>query len=108
MVRVVVVRDLVKEYSGRRALDGVTFEGEEGEIFGLIGPNGAGKTTTLRILATIIKPTSGYAEICGKDVIKEEKEVRKLIGYLPEEAGTVLKPLRSGVSTIHGIVLLRQ
>ncbi|MCX8181813.1 MAG: ABC transporter ATP-binding protein [Candidatus Methanomethyliaceae archaeon] len=87
MARVVVVRDLVKEYPGRRALDGITFEVEEGEIFGLIGPNGAGKTTTLRILATIIKPTSGYAEICGKDVIREGMEVRKLISYLPEEAG---------------------
>ncbi|MEM2880565.1 MAG: ABC transporter ATP-binding protein [Candidatus Methanomethylicaceae archaeon] len=87
MVRVIVVRDLVKEYPGRRALDGITFEVEEGEVFGLIGPNGAGKTTTLRILATIIKPTSGYVEVCGKDVLKEDMEVRRLISYLPEEAG---------------------
>ncbi|MGQ9759899.1 MAG: ABC transporter ATP-binding protein [Candidatus Methanomethylicaceae archaeon] len=84
----VVVRDLVKEYSGRRALDGVTFQVERGEVFGLIGPNGAGKTTALRILATIIKPTRGYVEVCGKDVLKEGGEVRKLISYLPEEAGT--------------------
>lgn len=87
MTRAVIVRDLVKEYPGRRALDGVSFDVEEGEIFGLIGPNGAGKTTTLRILATIIKPTSGHAEICGKDVVREGGEVRKYISYLPEEAG---------------------
>ncbi|NHV60418.1 MAG: ABC transporter ATP-binding protein [Candidatus Verstraetearchaeota archaeon] len=87
MAKVVVVRDLVKQYPGRRALDGITFEVEEGEIFGLIGPNGAGKTTTLRILATIIKPTSGHVEICGKDVLREGNEVRRLISYLPEEAG---------------------
>ncbi|MBC7112891.1 MAG: ABC transporter ATP-binding protein [Candidatus Methanomethyliales bacterium] len=87
MAKVIVVRDLVKQYPGRRALDGITFEVEEGEIFGLIGPNGAGKTTTLRILATIIKPTSGYVEICGKDVLREGNEVRKIISYLPEEAG---------------------
>lgn len=88
MAQVVLVKDLTKDYPGRRALDGVTFEIEEGEIFGLIGPNGAGKTTTLRILATIIRPTFGKVEICGKDVLREDREVRKLISYLPEEAGT--------------------
>jgi ABC-2 type transport system ATP-binding protein len=87
MAPVVVIKDLVKEYPGRRALDGVSFEIDGGEIFGLIGPNGAGKTTALRILGTIIKPTSGTAEICGRDVVKEDDEVRKLISYLPDEAG---------------------
>jgi ABC-2 type transport system ATP-binding protein len=87
MAPVVVIKDLVKEYPGRRALDGVSFEIDGGEIFGLIGPNGAGKTTALRILGTIIKPTSGTAEICGMDVVKEDDEVRKLISYLPDEAG---------------------
>ncbi|MBM5804478.1 MAG: ABC transporter ATP-binding protein [Candidatus Verstraetearchaeota archaeon] len=87
MAPIVVIRDLIKEYSGRRALDGVSLEINEGEIFGLIGPNGAGKTTALRVLSTIIKPTSGYAEVCGKDIVKEGSAVRKLISYLPEEAG---------------------
>ncbi len=87
MPPIVFVKDLVKEYSKRRALNGVSLEIEEGEIFGLIGPNGAGKTTTLRIIATIIKPTSGQARVCGKDVTMEAAEVRRLISYLPEEAG---------------------
>ncbi len=59
----------------------------EGEICGLRGPNGAGKTTTLRILATILEPTSGTAKIYGYDVKSEPEKVRRLIAYLPEEAG---------------------
>ncbi|BAA30642.1 226aa long hypothetical ATP-binding transport protein [Pyrococcus horikoshii OT3] len=70
-----------------KALRGITFSIEEGEIFGLIGPNGAGKSTTLKILATLLRPTGGKAEVFGFDVVKEADEVRKLISYLPEEAG---------------------
>lgn len=87
MAPVVLIRNLVKDYSGIRALDGISLDIEEGEIFGLIGPNGAGKTTALRILSTVIKPTSGRAEVCGKDVVKDDGTVRRLISYLPEEAG---------------------
>jgi ABC-2 type transport system ATP-binding protein len=87
MAPIVVIRNLIKEYSGRRAVDNITLDIQEGEIFGLIGPNGAGKTTTLRMLSTIIKPTSGYASICGKDVVNEGDMVRRLISYLPDEAG---------------------
>lgn len=84
---VVEVRDLTKVFGRKVAVDGVSFEIERGEIFGLIGPNGAGKTTTLRILATILKPTSGTAKIFGLDVVKDASDVRKLISYLPEDAG---------------------
>ena len=87
MAAVVVINNLVKEYSGRKAVDNISLEIDGGEIFGLIGPNGAGKTTTLRILSTIIKPTSGTATICGKDVVKESDGVRRIISYLPDEAG---------------------
>jgi len=83
----VEVRDLVKFYGSIKALNGINFEVDEGEIFGLVGPNGAGKTTTLRIVATLLKPSSGIVKVFGHDVVKDASEVRKLISYLPEEAG---------------------
>lgn len=87
MVYAVEVDGLVKRFGEILALDGLTFRVEEGEIYGLIGPNGAGKTTALRIVSTLILPTSGSATVFGRDVVREASEVRKLISYLPEEAG---------------------
>lgn len=83
----VEVRELVKRFGSVLALDKLSFSIKRGEIYGLIGPNGAGKTTTLRILATLLKPTSGEAYIYGYDVVKEATKVREIISYLPEEAG---------------------
>jgi ABC-2 type transport system ATP-binding protein len=80
-------KSLVKEFGSIRALDELSFQIKKGEIFGLIGPNGAGKTTTLRIVSTLIIPTSGTATIFGLDTVKQSGEVRKIISYLPEEAG---------------------
>jgi len=80
-------QDLAKNFGNIKALAGLSFKVRRGEIYGLIGPNGAGKTTTLRILATLIGPTSGSAKVLGLDVVKSASEVRKLISYLPEEAG---------------------
>ncbi|MEM2936328.1 MAG: ABC transporter ATP-binding protein [Candidatus Bathyarchaeia archaeon] len=80
-------RGLVKTFGSIKALAGLSFAVRRGEIYGLIGPNGAGKTTALRIMATLIKPTSGSAEVFGFDVEKQASEVRKIISYLPEEAG---------------------
>jgi ABC-2 type transport system ATP-binding protein len=83
---VIEVENLVKVYNGTiRAVDGVTFCVEKGEIFGFLGPNGAGKTTTISILTTLLKPTSGVAKILGHDVTKEPYKVRKLIGLVPQE-----------------------
>lgn len=78
---------LVKNFGDIKALQGLSFVVEQGEIYGLIGPNGAGKTTTLRILATLIKPSRGSAKVFSFDVERDASEVRRIIAYLPEEAG---------------------
>jgi len=83
----VEAENLTKIFGRVKAVDGVSFSVRKGEIFGLIGPNGAGKTTILRILATLLKPTSGSAEVFGRSVVAEPERVRELISYLPEEAG---------------------
>ncbi len=83
----VEAKDLVKVFGTVRALDGLSFTIEEGEIFGLIGLNGAGKTTALRITSTLLLPTSGTVNVFGHDVVEEAAKVRNLISYLPEEAG---------------------
>jgi ABC-2 type transport system ATP-binding protein len=81
------VNELVRDYGALRALDGISFNIAENEIFGLIGPNGSGKTTTLRIIATLLKPTQGEAMVFGSSVTKNPDAVRKMISYLPEDAG---------------------
>jgi ABC-2 type transport system ATP-binding protein len=81
------VRELVKSFGTVRAVDGISFDVEEGEIFGLIGHNGAGKTTTLRVVSTLLQVTSGSVQVFGHDVTKEPDEVRRIISYLPEDAG---------------------
>jgi len=81
------VHGLVKDYGKVRAVDSISFSIDEGEIFGLIGPNGAGKTTVLRIISTLLRITDGGVKVFGYDVAKEADEVRKLISYLPEDAG---------------------
>lgn len=83
----VEVTNLVKYYGEVKAVKGINFNIEKGEIFGLIGPNGAGKTTTLRILSTLLTLTSGSVKIMGFDLEKKPEEVRKIISYLPEDAG---------------------
>ncbi len=81
------VKDVRKCYGDREAVKGISFSVREGEIFGLIGPNGAGKTTTLRMISTLLSITSGEIRVYGRDVATESEEVRKLISYLPEDAG---------------------
>ena len=81
--------ELVKEYHTQkkvRALDWVDLEVEEGEVFGLLGPNGAGKTTLVRILATLLRATHGRAWVGGYDVVQDEQEVRRIIGYAGQDS----------------------
>ncbi len=78
---------LTKRYKSTLALNRLNMEIEEGDIYGYIGPNGAGKTTTLKILATLLEPTSGHAEMCGFRVGKENRKIRPLIGYMPDFFG---------------------
>jgi ABC-2 type transport system ATP-binding protein len=82
----IIAKDLVKKYNGFTALDGVSFEFSDGEIFGIIGHNGAGKTTLLKIMAGLIAPTSGSLSINGIDVVKDPVALKGMLGYLPEES----------------------
>ncbi|PGS50176.1 ABC transporter ATP-binding protein [Bacillus sp. AFS041924] len=79
------ISNLTKTYGNSRGISDISFNIEEGEIFGFIGPNGAGKSTTIRTLLSLIYPTSGSAKIFGKDCIQFAPEIKKEIGYLPSE-----------------------
>ncbi|HXI10055.1 MAG TPA: ATP-binding cassette domain-containing protein, partial [Thermodesulfobacteriota bacterium] len=78
------ITDLTKLYGELKALDGVTLKIPEGDCFGLLGPNGAGKTTLIRILTTLIHPTSGTARLNSYDVVKDSSGVRHKIGVVPQ------------------------
>jgi len=84
----IVVEKLVKHYTPEiRAVDGIDLDIPEGQIFGFLGPNGSGKTTTVRMLTTLLRPTSGRAAVAGLDVVRQAGEVRKRIGVALQEAG---------------------
>ncbi|MEO0067971.1 MAG: ABC transporter ATP-binding protein [candidate division WOR-3 bacterium] len=83
----VTVKSLVRNYGSLTAVDNISFNIHPDEIFALIGPNGSGKTTTLRVIATLLKPSAGSVSVFGLDVVKQAAAVRKVISYLPEEAG---------------------
>jgi len=78
-------KNLTKEFNGLKAVDNISLEVKEGEIFGLLGPNGAGKTTTIKMLATLLAPTKGEAKVCGFDILKQRDEVRNSIGIVFQE-----------------------
>ena len=83
----ITTRELTKRYGNFTALDSLTMQIDKGTVFGFVGPNGAGKSTTMSILATLLSPTSGTAMVGGYDVTEKPKEVRKLIGYMPDFFG---------------------
>lgn len=79
--------DLSKEYPNQTAVDKLSFNVKEGEVFGFLGPNGAGKTTTLLMLLGLAQPSAGSARVCGLDPVRKAREVKALVGYLPENVG---------------------
>ena len=81
------IENLTKNYGSFPALKGLSLEIPDGALHGFVGPNGAGKTTTMRILATLMKPTSGTAWVDGTDVVKDGQKARKLVGYMPDFFG---------------------
>src|SRR3979409_2792326 len=78
------VRTIVKKFGDFTAVKGISFTVDEGEIFGLLGPNGAGKSTLIRMMVTLLQPTSGTAVINGFDVVKQSDGVRQSIGVIPQ------------------------
>ena len=80
----IAIQNLTKRYGETTALDNLSLEINQGEIFGFLGHNGAGKTTTINILTTLLAPSAGSARVCGFDVATQSLEVRKHIGYVPE------------------------
>jgi sodium transport system ATP-binding protein len=101
--RTVFVEDLRKTFYDEsrgevKAVDGVTFSCDGGEVFGLLGANGAGKTTTLRMLSTVLKPTAGTASVMGHDVVREPESVRESLGFY--SASTALFPRLTGRETL--------
>src|SRR3990172_11817132 len=82
---IIEVRSLTKMFNDFVAVDNISFEVKKGEILGLLGPNGAGKSTTLRMLSTLTSPTKGTAMVGGYDTVKNDNDVRKLIGIVSEK-----------------------
>lgn len=88
-MNIIEVEELSKKFGQLVAVDKVSFQVPEGEIFGFLGPNGAGKTTTINMLCTLIKPTGGRATLCGHDVLTQRSEVRPL----PISTRNTIEPL---------------
>jgi ABC-2 type transport system ATP-binding protein len=108
LIKVIEINDLKKSYDEVKALDGISFDVYENEIFGMVGPDGAGKTTTIRILCGLQNPTSGNAEVLGHDLLKKKKNIKSQIGYLSQifslYADLTVDENISFISKIHGVL----
>src|SRR5436190_15964809 len=112
MTAIIEVEGLTKRYGSKRGITNVSFQVEEGEVFGFLGPNGAGKTTTIRLLMALLHADAGTARIAGLDCWKQSLEIKRLVGYVPGEpaldpnltGGQILEylgHLRGGVDNAH-------
>src|SRR6266513_6443136 len=112
MTAIIDVEGLTKSYGSKRGITNVSFQVEEGEVFGFLGPNGAGKTTTIRLLMALLRADSGTARIAGHDCWQQSVAIKRLIGYVPGEpaldpnltGGQILEyfgHLRGGVDQAH-------
>ena len=106
MTSAIVVEDLRKSFDEVQALAGVNLEVEQGTVFGLLGPNGAGKTTTVRVLATVLAPDGGRAEVLGHDVVQEPDTVRRRIGMAGQFAA--VDPNLTGRENLEMVGILSQ
>jgi ABC-2 type transport system ATP-binding protein len=104
--KAIVVEGLRKRFGGVTALDGIDFEVERGTVFGLLGPNGAGKTTAVRVLATVLRPDGGRAEVLGCDVVREADAVRRRIGLAGQNAA--VDPNLTGRENLRMVGILGQ
>ncbi|HUK55878.1 MAG TPA: ATP-binding cassette domain-containing protein [Nitrospiria bacterium] len=84
-MKAIEIRNLKKTFNGKTVLENLTLDVEPGEVFGMLGPNGAGKTTTIRTILTLLKPTEGRVMVWGYDVETQPREVRQVLGYVPQE-----------------------
>jgi ABC-2 type transport system ATP-binding protein len=84
---IIETHGLMKNYNHKIAVDQLSFKVEQGEVFGFLGPNGAGKTTTLLMLLGLSQPSGGSAQVCGLDPVRQAREVKRVVGYLPENVG---------------------
>ncbi|MDM8526735.1 ABC transporter ATP-binding protein [Anaerolineales bacterium HSG24] len=84
---IIQIKNLSKNFGRRTAVNDISFDIEAGSLFGFIGPNGAGKTTTIRVLTTLLKPSAGQVLVDGHSVVKQPREVRKVMGYMPDFFG---------------------
>src|SRR3546814_9951383 len=83
--KAIICKDLTKQFGNFKAVDGISFDVDQGEIFGFLGANGAGKTTAMRILCGLSYPTSGSATVAGFDVYKQQEQIKKNIGYMSQK-----------------------
>lgn len=84
MTAIIEVRNLTRRFGAQTAVNNVSFSVERREVFGLLGPNGAGKSTTIKMLTTLLPPTSGEARVNGFDILRQKADVRRSIGYVPQ------------------------